>query len=58
MRCELGEALVTGAGVMVEVEAEPVAIEGNGPVNVADRDHDDLESPIHHRVFRSSSSFS
>ena len=57
-RGKLSEALVTGARVMVEGEAELVAVERDGPVNVADRDHDDLESPIHHSVFRRTSSFS
>jgi hypothetical protein len=54
----LGEAPITRARVVVEVEAELVAVERDGPVNVADRDHDDFESPIHHSVFRSASSFS
>jgi hypothetical protein len=55
---ELCEALVTGSCVVVEGEAELVAVERDGPVNGVDRDHHHFERPIHQSLFRSSSSFS
>jgi hypothetical protein len=55
---ELREPHLTGARVVVQVEADLVAIEGDGPVNVADRNHNHFERPIHQSLFRSSSSFS
>jgi hypothetical protein len=36
-------------GVVVEVEADLVAVELDGAVDVADREHDDLERPVHER---------
>ena len=48
--------------VVIEIEAELIAIEGDGPVDSAvlarDRDHHHFQRPIHYRLFSSASSFS
>jgi hypothetical protein len=57
-RSQLREPHARRVRVMVEVEAELIAVERDGPVNVADRDHHDLERPVDQSFFNSSSSFS
>jgi len=44
---QLDDVHVLGGGVVVEVEADLVAVEGDRAVDVADREDDDLEGPVH-----------
>ena len=48
-RRELGDVHVLVLGVVVEVEADLVAVERDRPVDVGDREDDDLEGPVHGR---------
>ena len=49
-RGQLDHAHLLGGGVVVEVEAQPVAVEGDRAVDVADRQGDDLQGPARHRA--------
>ena len=44
---ELHDVHVLVAGVVVEREADLVAVERDGAVDVADGEEDDLERPVH-----------
>ena len=44
---ELGDVHVLVAGVVVERETDLVAVERDRPVDVADREQNDLEGPVH-----------
>ena len=52
---ELGERQRLRLRVVVEVEADLVPVEGDRPVDVADRDDHHFEGPVHHRAASSSS---